>query len=200
MLSLAYEKYPNDICFTLLPKTLVQIYTENNEEKSLDNASELESSEVRYLPHLRRNVESLLVTLLSDINITNSTGLLREMLYSPHALADILFKYKNELLELKLQPQTVPSIEDISPLEIVNNNDGRQTSTLQDLDQEILMMKSQGEGSEWEYLKEKLRRVQVLCEKICEFVENCEDLIIPFSVCFKFEVLANECREEIEAM
>ena len=55
MLSLAYEKYPTDICFTLLPKTLVQIYTENTEDKSVD-VSELDSSEIRYLPHLRRNV------------------------------------------------------------------------------------------------------------------------------------------------
>jgi len=73
----------------------------------------------------------------------------------------------------------------------LNNEDGRQTSTLQNLD---------GEESEWEELKNKLGKIQVLCEKLCEFVESCEDLIIPFSVCFKFEVLANDCREQIEAM
>jgi len=73
-----------------------------------------------------------------------------------------------------------------------NDEDGRQTSTLQDLDAQY--------PSEWEELRDKLRKIQVLCEKLCEFVESCEDLIIPFSVCFKFEVLANDCREQIEAM
>jgi len=68
------------------------------------------------------------------------------------------------------------------------------------LDQEILSGKGQEENSELEDLRDKLRKVQVLCEKICVFVDDCEDLIIPFSVCFKFEVLANDCREEIEAM
>ena len=56
MLSLAYERYPTDICFTVLPKTLIQIYTDNNEDKSLVENEDADSSEVRYLPHLRKNV------------------------------------------------------------------------------------------------------------------------------------------------
>ncbi len=57
MLSLAYERYPNDVCFTVLPKTLIQIYTENNDsDKSSVENDDADSSEVRYLPHLRKNV------------------------------------------------------------------------------------------------------------------------------------------------
>jgi len=57
MLSLAYERYPDDICFTVLPKTLIQIYTDNHDEdKSPAENDDADSSEVRYLPHLRKNV------------------------------------------------------------------------------------------------------------------------------------------------
>jgi hypothetical protein len=134
-----------------------------------------------------------LVTLLSDINITNNAEIFREMLDSPQALAEILFKYKNDLSENNKFAKTISSLDNISPLNNFND-DGRQTSTLQNLDEDEEC------HNESEELKSKLGKVQVLCEKLCEFVESCEDLIIPFSVCFKFEVLANDCREQIEAM
>jgi len=51
MFTLAYQKFPENPCFPSFMKTLVQLYFASEE-------SDFDVSELRYLPHLRKDVKA----------------------------------------------------------------------------------------------------------------------------------------------
>jgi hypothetical protein len=182
MLALAYERFPYNPCFTVLPKTLISIYFSVDE-------GEFDFSEIRYLPHLRKDIHNLLIKLLENISFDKNQCLMNEILNTlSHKLLTIL----NENISKMFQEHK----EYFTHKELEENKDNEDSETKkngigEDFDEAVihgesnhkLRVSSQDlQANELGSLREYLIRLKRLSKKIIGFVDSSDDINVPFSV------------------
>jgi hypothetical protein len=182
MLMLAYERFPYNPCFTVLPKTLISIYFTVDED-------DFDVSEIRYLPHLRRDIHNLLVKLLENTSFEKNPCTMNEILNTmAHKLLNIFNENISKMFQDHKEYLTHNELEeskDNTDSELKKNSTGEDSddATIKGESNHKLRVSSQNlYGAELDDLREYLIRLKRLCKKIIGFVDSSEDINIPFSV------------------
>jgi len=182
MFTLAYQKFPENPCFPSFMKTLIQLYFASEE-------SDFDVSELRYLPHLRKDISKLLLNLLKNIDFEKTSNFVAEILSSvPHKLFKVIYDslenlykdHKDKLIEEKFKDEETTSSPTIKPQDDLLNFDEVMVKGTTDL-KTIIIPKAKLSQQDLQFFKETLQTVIFVSRKLINFIDSSEELAVPFS-------------------